>query len=92
VPSFEFFFSIDLSGPPPPDDMLHDLVSRVLAQAGCASDDVPSVVHALRTAVTSSASRGEGPCQVTFAASNGGLDIAVSSRAGRVWHATRPIA
>ena len=82
---------MDLSGPPPPDTMLQELVSRVLAQAGCASDGVPSVVHGLQAAITSSASRGEGSCQVTFAASNGGLEIAVSSRAGRVWHATRPI-
>ena len=90
--SSEFFFSIDLSGQPPSAEMLRELVSRVLVQAGCASREVPSVVEALQTAITASASKGDRSCRVTFVAEDGGLEIAVSSSAGRVWHATHPMA
>jgi hypothetical protein len=91
VSASDFFFSIDLSGQPPPNDMFRELVSRILGQAGCAPQDVPAVVDALHTVVTASASKGDRSCRLTFVAGNGGLDIAVSSSAGRVYHATHPI-
>jgi hypothetical protein len=88
----EFFFSIELSGQTASRDMLRELVSRILGQAGCAADTAPAVVAALHSAVSRSASQGDASCTLTFLADGDRLDIAVSSSSGHLWQATHPMA
>jgi len=90
VSDSDFFFSIDLSGQPPSNDMFRELVSRILAQAGCAQKDVPAVIAALQTVVHNSVLNGDRLCRLTFSSGDDGLEIAVSSSTGRVYHATHP--
>ena len=73
-------------------DMLLELVSRILGQAGCAADAAPAVVNALRSAVSRSVSQGDALCTLTFLAGSDRLEIAVSSSSGHLWQATRPMA
>ena len=76
----EFFFAIELSGRPDSLEMLRELASRVLGQAGCGGDAVPALVSALESAVARSGVTGASRLQVV--AHNGRLDIAVSSGGG----------
>ena len=88
----EFFFSIELSGQTASHELLRELVSRILGQAGCAVGAAPAVLDALHSAVSRSVSRGDASCTLTFLAGGDGLEIAVSSSSGHLWQATHPMA
>lgn len=86
----EFFLTIDLSGRPVSLDMLRELASRVLGQAGCGADGLPAIVSALENAVTRSAA-GASSCRLQFIARDGRLDIAISSGGGPPWKTSHDI-
>jgi hypothetical protein len=88
----EFFFSIELSGQTASHDMLRELVSRILGQAGCALDGGPAVADALHAAVVRSAAQGDPSCTLTFLAGGDRLEIVVSSSSGHLWQTTHPMA
>jgi type IV pilus biogenesis protein CpaD/CtpE len=82
----EFFFAIDFSNHTASREMFREVVTRVLAQAGCGPN---GILDALQAAVEQSAAL---PCRVTFVAQDGRLDIVLSSAAGQVWQTTQPLA
>jgi hypothetical protein len=85
----EFFFAIDFSHHAASREMFLEVATRVLTQAGCASN---GVLDALRAAVDSSSSAAVEPCRVTFAVQDGQLDIVLSSAAGQLWQITESLA
>jgi anti-sigma regulatory factor (Ser/Thr protein kinase) len=91
VPAYEFYFAIELSGPGASTDMLRDLASRVLGQAGCSGDDVPEVVEAVQEAVRRIAAAGEPRCGVRFHADSDQIEIVVSSAGSLLWRAVHLI-
>jgi hypothetical protein len=91
VAAYEFYFAIELSGPAASTDMLRELASRVLGQAGCNGDDVPSVVEAVEKAVARSKAAGESRCDVRFHADTDQIEIVVSSAGRLLWRAVHLI-
>jgi hypothetical protein len=91
VAAYEFYFAIELSGSSASTDMLRELASRVLGQAGCSGDDVPAVVEAVEKAVARSAAAGESLCGVRFHADSDQIEIVVSSAGRSVWRAVHLI-
>jgi hypothetical protein len=91
VAAYEFYFAIELSGPAAPIDMLRELASRVLGQAGCSSDEVPAVVKAVEQAVARIAAAGEPRCGVRFRADSDQIEIVVSSAGRLLWRAVHLI-
>jgi hypothetical protein len=89
VAAYEFYFAIELSGPCASVDMLRDLASRVLGQAGCSGDDVPVVVEAVEKALAGSTAAGESRCDVWFHADTDRIEIVVSSAGRLLWRAVR---
>ncbi len=89
--AYEFYFAIELSGPAASTNMLRELVSRVLGQAGCSGDDVPEVVEAVEEAVARIAAAGEPRCGVRFLADSDQIEIVVSSAGRWRWRAVRLI-
>ena len=88
---YEFYFAIELSGPASSTDMLRDLASRVLGQAGCRGDDVPAAVEAVERAIARIAAAGEPRCGVRFHADSDRIEIVVSSAGRLLWHAVHLI-
>lgn len=86
----EFFFSLEVSSLPAGGDLLSDVISNVLARAGC-SDDAQALIDAVRSAVASGATEGGSPCGVQFSLRDGGLEIVVSPGGGSMWKTTRTI-
>jgi hypothetical protein len=91
VAAYEFYFAIELSGPAASTDMLRELASRVLGQAGCSSDEVPVVVKAVEQAVARIAAAGEPRCGVRFHADSDQIEIVVSSAGRLLWRAVHLI-
>jgi len=91
VAAYEFYFAIELSGPAASTDMLRELASRILGQAGCSSDEVPAVVKAVEQAVARIAAAGEPRCGVRFHADSDQIEIVVSSAGRLVWRAVHLI-
>jgi hypothetical protein len=91
VAAYEFYFAIELSGPAASADMLRELASRVLGQAGCSGDDVPAVVEAVGQAVARIAAAGEPRCGVRFHADSDQIEIVVSSAGRLLWRAVHLI-
>ena len=89
--AYEFYFAIELSGPAASTDMLRELASRVLGQAGCSVDDVPAVVEAVEHAVARIAAAGESRCGVRFHADSDQIEIVVSSDDRLLWRAVHLI-
>ena len=87
--ALEFFLAIDLSDHAASRELLRDVATRVLTQAGCGTDLVPGAIDEV---VAKSTSAGERRCRVTFEARDGRLDIVVSSAAGPLWQTTESIA
>jgi hypothetical protein len=91
VPVYEFYFAIELSSPAASTDMLRELASRVLGQAGCSGDDVSEVVEAVQQAVGTIAAAGEPRCGVRFHADSDQIEIVVSSAGRMRWRAVHLI-
>ena len=89
--AYEFYFAIELSGPAASPDLLRELASRVLGQAGCSGDDVPAVVEAVEQAVAGIAAAGEPRCGVRFHADSDRIEIVVTSAGRLLWRAVRLI-
>ena len=89
--AYEFYFAIELSGPAASTDMLRDLASRVLGQAGCSGDDVPAAVEAVEQALARIAAAGEPRCGVRFHADSDRIEIVVSSAGRLLWRAVHLI-
>ena len=87
--AYEFYFAIELSGPAASADMLRELASRVLGQAGCGNDDVPVVVEAVERAVARSMAAGESHCDVRFRVDSDRVEIVVCSAGRLLWRAVR---
>ena len=87
VAAYEFYFAIELSGPAASTDMLRELASRVLGQAGCSGEDLPAAVEAVERAVARVAAAGEPRCAVRFHADSDRIEIAVSSAGRLLWRA-----
>ena len=90
--AYEFYFAIELSGPATSTDMLRELATRVLGQAGCSGDDVPAAVEAVERAVAGIAAAGEPRCGVRFHADSDRIEIVVSSAGRLLWRAVHLIA
>jgi len=88
VAAHEFFFSLEVSSLPVEDDLLRDLISNVLARAGCA-DDARALADAVRSAIA--AAEGRVPCGVQFSVRDGALEIVVAPAGGSLWRTTRAI-
>ena len=88
---YEFYFAIELSSPAVSTEMLRELASRVLGQAGCCGDDVPVVVEAVEKAVARSTAAGASRCDVRFHADTDQIEIVVSSAGRLLWRAVRLI-
>jgi hypothetical protein len=86
----EFFFSIDLSGAPAAD-LLHEVVFRILQQAGGSADGVPNTIAAVQAAIAEGAGTSQQSCRLSFTAVNGHLEVSVTSAAGRLWHTTHQL-
>jgi hypothetical protein len=91
VADHHFFFQIELTGRPDSNDMLRELVSRVLDQSGCGQDTVPAILSALQTAVSRTIASGASTCRLKFIVHDGRLDIAVSSEGGPPWQTSHPL-
>jgi hypothetical protein len=89
VADYGFYFAIELSSPAASSEMLRELASRVLGQAGCGHDDVPVVVEAVERALARSMAAGESRCDVTFHADGDRVEIAVSSAGRLLWSVVR---
>jgi hypothetical protein len=89
VADYEFYFAIELSSPAVSGEMLRELASRVLGQAGCGRDDVPVVVEAVEKAVARSRAAGASRCDVRFHADNDRVEIVVCSAGRLLWRAVR---
>ena len=84
-----FFFAIDYSHDAASREMFLEVVTRVLAQAGCGANG--AILDALQAAVEESSSGAATPCRVTFVAQDGRLDIMVSSADGQLWQTTQSL-
>jgi hypothetical protein len=83
VASPDFFFSLSFSGVPAPDaQVLRDVVACVLEHAGSSKDHAPAVASGIEQAVKSA---GSTPCDVSFAARSGSLDVLVSANGRCLW-------
>jgi hypothetical protein len=91
VAAYEFYFAIELSGPAASPDMLRELASRVLGQAGCSGDDVSAVIEAVQQAVAGTTAAGEPRCGVRFHADSDQVEIVVSSAGRLLWRAVHLI-
>ena len=85
----EFFFAIDFHDHAASREMFRDVVTRVLAQAGCGSNGI--LLDALHAALEESSSGAGAPCRMTFIAQDGRLDIILSSAAGPLWQTTQSL-
>jgi hypothetical protein len=85
VAAYEFYFAIELSGPDASTDLLRELASRVLGQAGCSGEDVSAVVDAVRQAVAGNTAAGGPRCGVRFHADSDQIEIVVSSDDRLLW-------
>jgi uncharacterized protein (UPF0210 family) len=86
----EFFFAIDLSGAPAAD-LLNEVVSRILQQAGGSADGAPGTIAAVQAAVAEGGAVHQQSCRLSFVALNGHLEISVTSAAGRLWQTRHPL-
>ena len=86
----EFFFAIDLAGAPAAD-LLDEVVTRILRQAGGSADGAPGTIAAVQAAVAEGASMPPQSCRLSFVAVNGHLEISVTSAAGRLWQTKHPL-
>lgn len=86
----EFVFALELPGQERSGDLLGELASLVLRQAGCAREAAPALIKALQTALASASANGV-RCDVRFRLQSGELEIVVSSGPGRVWRIVRPM-
>jgi hypothetical protein len=91
VAAYEFYFAIELSGPAASADLLRELASRVLGQAGCSGDDAPAVVEAVEQAAARIAAAGESQCGVRFRADSDRIEIVMSSAGRLLWRAVHLI-
>ena len=87
----DFFFALEFSSQGVSATLLDDLASHVLGHLGSSSSAVPGLAEALQTAVAEGAAAGAHRCDVQFRATNGALDILVSSNGGRVWQTSLAI-
>jgi hypothetical protein len=86
----EFFFAIDLAGAPVAD-LLHEVVTRIVQQAGGPADGASGTIAAVQAAVAEGAGAHHQGCRLSFEAVNGHLEISVTSAGGRHWQTTRPL-
>jgi hypothetical protein len=91
VPDQNFLFALDLSGEPPFDRMLAELVRTVLGQIGYASSAIEAVSGELGAALTERTANGRGRCEVRFIANAGELQIVVCAAGRPDWRTTWPL-
>jgi hypothetical protein len=84
VADYSFFFTIELSGRPISHDMLRELASRVLGQAGCGPDGVSPLVAVVEDRLKRGAPEGD-VCRLQFVVHEGRLDISVTSEGVPPW-------
>ena len=83
----EFFLAIDLSGSQP-TEMVRELVSRILATAGCHGDASPRIMEGLQAAIE----KGHGTCHVIFLTRNNHLEVSASAAGVELWQMTQSLA
>src|SRR5262245_25619821 len=91
VAATEFFFALEFSSQGAPASLVEDLASQVFRYVGCEVDQVSGLTEALQQAVANGSSAGRRRCDVQFKASNGSLEILVSSNGGRIWQTSLTI-
>jgi hypothetical protein len=87
VTTSEFFIAIDFSGVES-EDMVRELISRILTAAGCDAARSSQITDGLRTAVGHSTP----VFRVSFLARNRHLEVSASSAGAELWRTNEPLA
>ena len=84
MPAPDFYFALEFSSQGVPATLVEDLAGSVFKYVRCSETHVEGLSTALERA-TDGAANGPSRCDVQFKASNGELEVLVSSNGGRVW-------
>jgi hypothetical protein len=90
VADHPFVFALEVADHPGFDEMLADLATRVLRDAGCTPSEAAQIVERLRGTLEEAAGEGVRGCDMQFRAEHGQLNIVVSY-GGREWRVTRAL-
>jgi hypothetical protein len=91
VPDREFLFAVHLSSPHRFDEMLMELASKVLDDAGYTNREAAELVASMQAELARSETDHPDGRGVQFRAREGELQIVISESGGRQWRMARPL-